>query len=66
PDGNPNSPSPLTQHAPGMGEMIHAIADIEKEDDIYGDESVMANSAQQENDEMVDQIIDFCHRMRGR
>lgn len=65
-DGNPDSKSPLSTHAPGMGEMIHAIADIEKEDDIYGDESVMANSSQRENDEMVDQIIDFCNRMRGR
>ena len=66
PTVDPNTPSPLTKHQPGMGEMIHAIADIEKEDDIYGDESVMANTAQKENDDMVDKIIDYCHRMRGR
>ncbi|HEA3650698.1 TPA: hypothetical protein RVU01_004313 [Escherichia coli] len=66
PDSNPDTPSPLSHHAPGMGEMIHAISDIEKEDDIYGDESVMANTSQSDNDDMVDQIIDFCHRMRGR
>lgn len=66
PDSNHDSPSPLSYHAPGMGEMIHAISDIEKEDDIYGDESVMANQSQSDNDDMVDQIIDYCHRMRGR
>lgn len=59
------SDSPLTNHQPGMGEMIHAINDIEKDEDLSGEESQMGNSAQSENDDMINQIIDACSRMRG-
>lgn len=66
PAGDPDCRSPLSDVQPGMGELIQSISHIEKEDDLYGDDSVMGNKAQKENEDMVDQIIDFCNRMRGR
>lgn len=59
------SDSPLTNNQPGMGEMIHAINNIEKDDDLSGEESQMGNSAQSQNDDIINQIIDACSRMRG-
>lgn len=64
-DQEVNKPSPLTNKNNGMGDMIQAISNIEKDDDIYGDESVQGNSAQEQNDDIIDQIIDYCSRMRG-
>lgn len=64
-DVNLGGTSPLTNTEPGMGEMIHAIASIEKDDDLSGQESPMANSALDQNNDIIDQIIDFCSRMRG-
>lgn len=61
-----DTPSPLTHTAPGMGELIQAIAHVEKEDDVYGDGSPMANDGTEQDNEIIDQIIDFCSRMRGR
>lgn len=66
PDVNIGGPSPLSNVEPGMGEMIHAIANIEKDDDLSGQESPMGNSALNQNNDIIDQIIDFCARMRGR
>ncbi len=65
-DVNLGGPSPLSNTEPGMGEMIHAIANIEKDEDLSGQESPMANSALNQNNDIIDQIIDFCSRMRGR
>lgn len=59
-------PSPLTHTAPGMGEMIHAIADIEAEDNVHGDESPLGNESMNDEVDIINQIIQNCDKMRGR
>lgn len=59
-------PSPLTNTAPGMGEVIQAIADIESEDDVYGDDSPLGNKSMEDENDIIRDIIDNCYRIRGR
>lgn len=59
-------PSPLTLTEPGIGGIIQAIADIESEDNVHGDESPLGNSSMDAENEIIAQIIDNCARIRGR
>lgn len=59
-------PSPLTHTEPGMGSIIQAIANIEAEDNVHGDESPLGNSSMDAEGDIIAQIIDNCSKMRGR
>lgn len=59
------SSSPLTHTAPSMGELMQAIGNIEDEN-LSGEESVEGNEAMNNQDEVINQIIDFCSRLQGR
>lgn len=59
-------PSPLTVTEPGIGGIIQAIAHIESEDNIHGDESPMGNQSMNDENDIIAQIIDNCSKMRGR
>lgn len=58
--------SPFTHENPGMGELSHAISQIETEDSLDGEESPEGNEGMHNADEVLAQIIDFCSRMRGK
>lgn len=59
-------PSPLTSTNPGMGGIIQAIADIEADDNVHGDESPLGNSSMDAENDIINQIIDNCDKIRGR
>lgn len=65
-DRLPSNDSPLTHTEPGIGELIKSISSVESEDNVFGDESPLGNSSQDAENEIIDQILDFCSRMRGR
>lgn len=71
PSGHDNiggGPTTLTHTAPGMGEIRQAIdaAVSSNVEDLSGRQSPMGNDATVAGDDMIDQIIDFCARIRGR
>lgn len=59
-------PSPLTLTEPGIGEIIHAIANIEADDNVHGDESPLGNTSMDAENDIIAQIIDNCSKIRGR
>jgi hypothetical protein len=61
-------PSTLSTTAPGMGEIIQAVSNAVSSsvEDVSGEQSPMGNDATAADNDMIDQIIDFCTRMRGR
>ena len=71
PSGHDNiggGPSTFSTTAAGMGEIRQAIdnavsANVE---DVSGEQSPLGNDASKAGDDMIDQIIDFCARIRGR
>lgn len=59
--------SPFTHENPGLGDLSHAIGQIESDDyNLDGEESPEGNEGMNNADEVLAQIIDFCSRMRGR
>ena len=66
--GHPESggPSPLTHTQDGIGGIIQAIADIESDNNIHGDESPLGNSSMDAENDIIAQIIDNCSKIRGR
>lgn len=71
PSGHDNiggGPSTFSNTAAGMGEIRQAIdnAVSSNVEDVSGEQSPLGNDATQAGDDMIDQIIDFCTRMRGR
>ena len=71
PSGHDNiggGPSTLSTTAPGMGEIIQAVSNAVSSsvEDVSGEQSPMGNDATAADNDMIDQIIDFCTRMRGR
>lgn len=71
PSGHDNiggGPSTFSNTAAGMGEIRQAIdnAVSSSVEDVSGKQSTLGNDATQAGDDMIDQIIDFCTRMRGR
>lgn len=59
-------PSPLTVTEPGIGEIIQAIANIEADENVFGDESPLGNSSMDAENDIIAQIIDNCSKIRGR
>lgn len=61
-------PTTFTHTAPGMGSIIQAIdsAVSSNVENLDGEQSPMGNDATVAGDDMIDQIIDFCARIRGR
>lgn len=71
PSGHDNiggGPSTFSNTAAGMGEIRQAIdnAVSTNVEDISGEQSPLGNDATEAGNDMIDQIIDFCTRMRGR
>lgn len=71
PSGHDNiggGPSTFSNTAAGMGEIRQAIdnAASASVEDLSGEQSTLGNDATQAGDDMIDQIIDFCSRIRGR
>lgn len=71
PSGHDNiggGPSTFANTAAGMGEIRQAIdnAASASVEDLSGEQSTLGNDATQAGDDMIDQIIDFCSRIRGR
>lgn len=60
-----NSESPLSHPAPSMGELMKTIGEIGDED-VTGEQSIEGNEATHQQDEVIDQIIDFCSRLQRR
>lgn len=61
-------PSTFSDTAAGMGEIRQAIdaAVSSNVEDVTGEQSPLGNDASKAGDDMIDQIIDFCARIRGR
>lgn len=61
-------PSTLSTTAPGMGEIMQAVSNAVSSsvENVSGEQSPMGNDASAADDDMINQIIDFCTRMRGR
>lgn len=61
-------PTTFTNTAAGMGEIRQAIDDAVSSnvEDVSGEQSPLGNDATKAGDDMIDQIIDFCARIRGR
>lgn len=71
PSGHDNiggGPSTFSDTAAGMGEIRQAIdnAVSSSVEDVSGEQSPLGNDATKAGDDMIDQIIDFCARIRGR
>lgn len=71
PEGHDNiggGPTTFTNTAAGMGEIRQAIDDAisANVEDVSGEQSPLGNDATKAGDDMIDQIIDFCSRIRGR
>lgn len=68
PDNIGGGPSTLSNTAPGMGEIMQAVSNAVSSsvEDVSGEQSPMGNDATAADADMIDQIIDFCTRIRGR
>lgn len=58
--------SPLTHTPPSMGELYQEIGDLEGAEDIHGEDSPLGNKAMHQQDELIDQIMSFCSKLKGR
>ncbi|QCW19018.1 structural protein [Salmonella phage SE_PL] len=71
PSGRDNiggGPTTFTNTAAGMGAIRQAIDDAvsSEVENTDGEQSPLGNDATEAGNDMIDQIIDFCTRMRGR